>query len=312
MRLYLPVTKLSIEAGSPVDKTTEKDEMLIYLLAKYNDKDTDISALGEPIRLILSVGRTDPDRSMLDQPTRRAASAPLCRSPMNGTTDVLLQDVKDGRTPIVLALQNQRWKMVQIPHALGARIQPKPILIRLLELPFGISQRNVVDMLLDHGALPPAYSVPKLYTLMIRSIRDTKAQGNPYPSFKHMLPRTVTASAEIKVHSPDLDSALTQAAQVPGRLSILQDLVNLGADVFAISDQSFDPILRPAIYGDIDSFNYPLRHAIDDSNPQHGSCYRFDLPQEALDLPHLCLSLQQEGVLDQTNEEGYTLLHLAP
>ncbi|KAL2815214.1 ankyrin repeat-containing domain protein [Aspergillus cavernicola] len=309
MRPHVPLVQLLIKAGCHVDAVDGEGRMAIHLLA--NIISPQHQTLNEIMRAILGAGSRDTSTDMLNQPTRRSPSQ--SRNYRENMDPLLDDGASGGSTPVAIALKGKRWQTALTFHHLGARIPDSLVLEPILDSAIRELAVDVVDLLLHHGGRPPSDGVLGLVRALTKqSSSDKILDSDPYLPFKHILLKIVAVGAEIDFQSQDGETALTEAARKPGRVHVLQDLVGLGASVFATSDLAFDTILAAALYSDSDSLTYFLEHAAGQSNDGHWSRYLNELQENTGDcFRRLSLCLQQAGTLNKTNLEGCTLLHLA-
>ena len=110
---------------------------------------------------------------------------------------------------------------------------------------------------------------------------------------------------------PKISTPLNLVASIRGLRTILEDLLLFGADVYAISSHAFDPILNAAVYGDSQDLELLLDHALSHPSESHWSRFLGNVPKEGEAVVRVCRCLKEAGVLDRTNFQGRTLLHLA-
>lgn len=315
MRPHLSLIKLLVSSGCPVDVRDEKGRLPIHCLGnitgslsdKTREYQIDTSHMPEVIRIILDVAHCSAFPHMLEVPVHRGPTA------VDDDRTVQSGQEEEGLTPMGIALATKQWEIAVIFHALGAQIPHNMDLGPIVAAAIADFAVDAVDILLDNGAHIATDAIHTLLGALLARRSDGEAVDDAlYPRFKRLLGRIVAAGAEVDSHSADGDTALVIAARIPGNVNIVKDLANFGADVFAVSSLSFDPILTAAVYGDIECLSYLLDQAAAHPNENHWSNFSGELGETIVDpLTRLCLYLKSADDLNRTNKQGRTLLHLA-
>lgn len=110
---------------------------------------------------------------------------------------------------------------------------------------------------------------------------------------------------------PKITTPLNLVASIGGLRNILEELLSFGADVYAVSSDAFDPILTAALYGESQDLQCLLDKALSDPCQSHWSSFLADIPEENGAIVRVCYGLKKADVLNRTNYQGRTLLHLA-
>ncbi|KAJ5503662.1 hypothetical protein N7463_006536 [Penicillium fimorum] len=112
-------------------------------------------------------------------------------------------------------------------------------------------------------------------------------------------------------NGPRITTPLNLAASIRGSQEILEELLAFGADVFAVSSHTFDPILTAALFGELQDLECLLDQALSNPRGDHWSKFLGEMAKEKDPIVRVCHSLKKADVLNRTNYQGRTLLHLA-
>ncbi|KAJ0422032.1 ankyrin repeat-containing domain protein [Aspergillus carlsbadensis] len=315
MRPYPALIKLLIDAGCPLDIPEEDGRLPIHILATCQDKYLSESDLRETIKLILGANPSDTARSLLNTPAIGRQGIRRKDSNLGDTSNPTEAELAKGRTPMHIALKNNRWRVAVFFYEFGAQIPRDLELGPILASAAEDLDVNVVDLLLDHGVKARDSLIPDLVSAFITKCKDGYRPDDRHALFEDILGKVVNAGANIDYRSPDGDTPFTvliAASGVTEPYKVLRRFVALGADVLAPSSKAFDPILTAALYGGEQVVHYLIECAKDANGQIHWTRELTDVGQEGVtDMLRICRALQKAEALDNTNSDGRTLLHLA-
>ncbi|KAI9924282.1 hypothetical protein MW887_007232 [Aspergillus wentii] len=207
------------------------------------------------------------------------------------------------------------------PNDLGAPFPADLDLTPIIHKATEALEVDMIDFLLCRGGRPSANSVLLLVKSFICKRKDSNIETTIlYDKFKRGLGLLCFSGADINFFGsvegfsfgPEVKTTpLTLAATLHGSRDILQDLLNLGADVYHESEETFEPILTAALFGDLEDLSFLLVHSTTCPSPSHWTSFVQEAPEERCLFNRVCFCLRKAGLLDRTNIKGETLLHLA-
>ncbi|KAL3461665.1 ankyrin repeat-containing domain protein [Aspergillus heterothallicus] len=315
MRPYPELIKLLIDFGCSLDATEADGRMPIHILATCQDTHLSDADLREVLRLILGADPSNMAEGRLNMPAIGRPGQRRRRVDLGDTSYPSEQELAAGRTPLYIALKNKRWRISHLFCEFGAQIPNHLDLAPILAAAAEDLDMVTVDLLLDHGAVPPESLVSTMISSLNKKPTAAIAPTDPCSAVENILRKISAAGAKVDHRSETGDTPLTtliSSPHEPETFAIVEQLVTCGADVLASSNTVFDPILAAALYGDERVLHYLLECATRVNNQDHWSKYFPEVGQEPVtDLQRVCMSLQQASVLDRVNGTGRTLLHLA-
>ncbi|KAJ5690434.1 ankyrin repeat-containing protein [Penicillium macrosclerotiorum] len=332
----LELIELLIKSGSLIDSVDREGRTPLQYLARCDEQVHKTEDL-EKITRLLSFGNCSvPQQDILNYPVTR----PVGLTEVSKSSDieskkqppVLVRVIRrknvisheeehdELRTPIMSALLANRWRIARILSDLGARAPSRHDLEATIILDQAIEaiEPEIVDMLLGQGLMPSTGSVLALVKSFNSRDMDQNAADavNLYVKFKHILMVLVRAGIDVNFfETPDTEmngtTALLHAATHKRSRRVLQDLLDLGADPFATCTKHFDSIRATAVFGEPEDLSFIWDHAIRHANGSQWFTCLGQKPGMEEPLSPMCLYLQEAGILNSTNSQGRTLLHLA-
>ncbi|KAL4784159.1 ankyrin repeat-containing domain protein [Aspergillus varians] len=154
MRPHLPLIKLLVSSGGPVDVRDEKGRLPIHCLGdstgspshKTREYQMYTSNMPEVVRIFLDAARRGAFPHMLDVPVRRGPTA------VDDDRTVPSGKELEGLTPMGIALATKRWEIVVVFHALGAQPPLNMDLEPIVVAAIADLAVDAVDILLGYGA----------------------------------------------------------------------------------------------------------------------------------------------------------------
>lgn len=327
---HLPLVKLLVQAGCPVDAVDHNGATPMHLLALHRKEDLDVRHLKEVVSLLMN-GKHENDQAKMLVQSLRAKPAPGGEPDSEGEDKPVLyketvikgtggQSIKlkrlegfvEGVTPLGMALQAGRWGLVQILLGLGATFPVDLDLTPILDHAIKSIEPHMTDILLQHGADPSPDAIHSLTNSF--AARTTNAEPSKVrdsnTNFGTILERLVSVGADINF-CQDEETPLTFVASKRGSQSALKALINAGADIYKASSKTFDPILTAALFGEAGDVACLLDYAVAHLKEDHWSTHLAEFSNESDPIMRVCLCLQKAGAINRTNSDGRTILHLA-
>jgi ankyrin repeat protein len=315
MRPYPALIRLLIDAGSPLDTAEQDGRLPIHILATCQEKYLSETDLQETVKLILGPDRYDTTRNRLNTPAIGRQGVRRKKVDLGDTSNPSEEELAKGRTPMEIALKNKRWRVTILFYEFGAELPKEIQLGPILAAAAQDLDVNVVDLLLDQGVKPPESLVSGLVSAFIEKCKDGYRPDDRHALFDDILGKVVGAGANIDYRSQEGDTPLTAliaASGVTESHKAFPRFVSLGADIFAPSEKTFDPILTAALYGDEQVLHDLIDWAKNVENQHHWTeGLRQIEPKTEGNFLRVSRGLQRAEALDNVNSEGRTLLHLA-
>ncbi|XHF99508.1 hypothetical protein AWENTII_003009 [Aspergillus wentii] len=305
-----PLIKLLIRFCALEDIIGPNGELPLHYLTGCNDGDIEVEDLKETVLFFIATGkRLSPQRDFLNE---------VANSPSWLENKI---ESDKHHTPISLSLVRGRWKLFHLLSDLGAPFPADLDLTPIIHKATEALEVDMIDFLLCRGGRPSANSVLLLVKSFICKRKDSNIETTIlYDKFKRGLGLLCFSGADINFFGsvegfsfgPEVKTTpLTLAATLHGSRDILQDLLNLGADVYHESEETFEPILTAALFGDLEDLSFLLVHSTTCPSPSHWTSFVQEAPEERCLFNRVCFCLRKAGLLDRTNIKGETLLHLA-
>ncbi|KAL5000855.1 ankyrin repeat-containing domain protein [Aspergillus recurvatus] len=313
MEPCLPLIELLVSSGCPVDARDVDGRLPVHYLGRRFSRVDRLSRedeevwinLPEIVRILLDakLGPGSPNVSVCCRLAKVNGGATY---PWDGEED------HEGHTPIGAALATGRWEVAIALHAAGACIPDYLDLNPIADAAIKDFAGDAVDFLLDHGAQPPADAVHILLDALSDRLYHDKTVNDVLQSqFKYILSKVVAEGADVFRLSEHGDTVLAAAAWISHNIDVVKDLVEIGADIFSVSDQCFEPILVVAAKGNTECLGYLLDYAAAHPRENHWSMLLHEIGQHSDPFMRLCICLRKAQALDRTYGQGRTLLHLA-
>ncbi|KAE8555567.1 hypothetical protein TMatcc_002826 [Talaromyces marneffei ATCC 18224] len=331
LRPHLPLIRLLIEAGCPVDAVDCNGSTPLHLLALRREEVLDMHELKETVQLLLNGKFENQQRNILDQPVRATSAGDGEPDSKRGNNSVLYKTIvreeiigqytqiktvkgfDEGLTPLTMALQAGRWELVQVLLELGATFPAEFDLTPILDLAIQSVEPSITSLLLHHGAHPSPCAIIILAKSFVTRTTDAKTleeKDTIAKNFKTILKKLVSAGADINFCQNE-ESPMTLVAKNGGSESVLNAFLNCGADFYTPSSKTFDPILTSALLGEAKDIAFLLDYAVAHPKEDHWSKHLIKVSNETDYIMRLCLCLQKADAINCTNNDGHTLLHLA-
>jgi ankyrin repeat protein len=331
LRPHLPLVKLLTEAGCPVDAVDCNGSIPLHLLALHKEAALDIQELKDTVRLLLNGKCENEQTNIIEQPVRAIPATDgepnssgenksvlykvTVRKESAGRSTSLerLEGFDEGLTPLSMALQAGRWEMVQVLLELGATFPAELDLTPILNRAIESVEPSITSLLLHHGARPSPGVINTLVESFMAQTTDAKAPEEKHPSvddLKIILRELVSADADINFCQNE-ETPMTLITKKGGSETVLNILLQAGADIYTSSLKTFDPVLTSALFGEAGDVACLLDYAVAHPKEDHWSNYLIGVSNEIDPIMRLCLCLQKAGAINRTNSDGRTLLHLA-
>jgi ankyrin repeat protein len=331
LRPHLPLIRLLIEAGCPVDAVDCNGSTPLHLLALHKEEVLDMHELKETVRLLLNGKCENGQTNILDQPVHvtlardgepnsSEQSKPVLYkvTVIKGTAGrsrklTQLEGFDEGLTPLSMALQAGRWELVQVLLELGATFPAELDLTPILDRAVKSAEPSMTSLLLRHGARPSPNAIFILAKSFVDRITDTKApkvKDVSVDNFKTILKELISAGADINFCQNE-ERPLTLMTKKRGSETALKALLDAGADFYTASSKTFDPILTSVLFSEVGDLSCLLDYAEAHPKKDHWSKHLNQVSNEDDPVMRLCLCLQNADAMNRTNSDGRTLLHLA-
>lgn len=308
----LPLIELLIQRCASVDILGPSDMTPLHHLTDCYDTEFEADYLAKMICYLMFTGyMLSPRRDFLNETT---GHLPLLGSwPGSDIT----------YSPISLSLIKKRWKLALIFSKLGASFPNNLDLMPIIRSAAHDFEFDVLDLLFRKGGRSTADLIlSSVHAFTIKASRGPswllEAQ-KPflYDKFKKCLGLLCSLGFDINFYgvlsasSKMRTTPLNLAAKLHESRDLLELLLDQGADLYQRSQETFDPILTTAIYGDEHDLSFLLARAIASPNPYHWTTFLKEVPEERDSIHRVCFCLRKAGYLDRLNIEEKTLLDLA-
>lgn len=330
---HLPLVKLLVEAGCPVDAVDHNGATPMHMLAFHSEEFFNVQDLKEVVNLLINGKYENGQTKILDQSVRAKPAPevePEGEGDEGGDKSVLYKEkvikktagqhtelrrveyFNEGLTPLSMALQAGRWGLVQVLLELGATFPVDLDLIPILDHAIKSIEPKMTNLLLQHRADPSPdaiYSLCSSFVARTTNTEPSKGRDNN-ADFGAVLEKLVSAGADVNF-SQNEEIPLTLVANKRGSQFALKALINAGADVYKALSKTFDPILTAALSCAAGEVAYLLDYAVAHPKEDHWSRHLIEFSNESDPIMRICLCLQKIDAINDTNSDGRTLLHLA-
>lgn len=330
LRPHLPLVKILTEAGCPVDAVDHTGSTPLHLLALHMNQNVDGNDLEEVVSLLLNGKYENYQTKLLKQPVRGKPAhggkpdSEKRVKPLLYKKTVIKEDgwqraqykrlerFDEGLTPLGMALQAGRWKLVEVLLGLGATFPAELDLAPILDQAIRDIEPDITDLLLQHGERPSPDAIHVLAQSLVAHKSDAEAlkKNDIEANFEAVLNKLVSAGADINFCSNE-ETPLMLVANKGGSQFALKSLLNAGADAYKSSSKTFDAILIAVLYSEIGDVVCLLDHAVAHPEESHWSRNLAEFSTESFPIMRICLCLQKADAINRTNNDGRTLLHLA-
>lgn len=307
----IQLIKLLLEFGAPVDSVGPDGQAPLHSLMRFNDTQCKMEDLKELVLSLIAAGKMlSPPRDFLNE---KIHSSSLADSS---------EGVSNNITPLYMSLMEGRWKLLHIFLELGGTFPSNFDLTPSIKKATQDLEPDAIALLCSEGGCPPPNSVLSLVESFIRQRESSKSDASILcDRFKRSLATLCSTGADInfygtiekgnKIMDKSKMTALTLAATISGSREISPNLLSHGSNLYHKSQQTFDPILTAALFGQQEDLSSLLDHSKLHPNPSHWTRFLKEAPEEKDSIELLCFCLRKAGRLDKTNAEGQTLLDLA-
>ncbi|KUL83144.1 hypothetical protein ZTR_10995 [Talaromyces verruculosus] len=301
----------------------------LHLLALCKEEVLEMHELKETVRLLLNGKCENGQQNTLDQPVRVMPSSDdepnssgktksilykvIVREEGRSTEHERLESFDEGLTPLSMALQAGRWKMVQVLLELGATFPVGLDLTPILDRAIETVEPSMTSLLLQHGAHPSPGVINVLVKSFVAQTTDAKIPEGKGPSvnnLKTILKELVYAGADIN-YCQNEETPMTLITEKGGSITALNALLDAGADIYTSSPKTFDSILTSALFGETGAVACLLDYAVAHPKEGHWSKHLTEFFNESDCIMRICLCLQKANAINRMNSDGRTLLHIA-
>ncbi|CAG8232665.1 unnamed protein product [Penicillium salamii] len=303
--------KILVEFGAPLDSAGPDGEAPLHSLARCNDTQCEIEDLKDIVLFFVAAGKMlSPPRDFLNE---KIHSSSLVDNP---------EGMSDNITPLSVSLVKGRWKLLHIFSELGGTFPSNFDLIPSIQKATQDIEPDAIALLCCEGGCSPPNSVLLLVESFIRKRKSSQKNASIIcDRFKRSLAILCSTGADInfcgtiengnEVMVKEKMTALTLAATISGSREISPSLLSHGSNLYHKSQQTFDPVLTAALFGEQEDLSIFLNHSTLHLNPSHWTRFLKEAPADKEAIELLCFCLKRAGHLNQTNAEGQTLLDLA-
>ncbi|QKX55818.1 uncharacterized protein TRUGW13939_02916 [Talaromyces rugulosus] len=330
LRPHLPWVKLLIDAGCPVDAVDCNGSMPLHLLAVRQEDGLDGHDLKAIVCLLLNGKCENGQADILNQPVPATSAIQDTRSSRKKNlmyfyevehgfesfhrTLKRAKGFEEGLTPLTMALKAGSWTLVQVLLELGATFPTHLNLTPILTHAIKSAEPSMKSLLILHGARPSPGAIYDLVNSFVaQTTPDTitnPAEGKDVMSdFKRSLEELASAGADVNFRQNE-ETPLVAVATKCGSETAIQALLDAGSDVYTTLSKTFDPILALVISGQSVHLDYLLDYSVAHPRKGHWSNHLNEVSHESDPVMRVCRSLQKAKVINRTNSDGRTLLHL--
>ncbi|KAJ5964045.1 uncharacterized protein N7479_003921 [Penicillium vulpinum] len=343
---HVSLIELLVQSGASVEALDHEGRTPLHYFARCDDN-INMQDLEQTARLLCRKDTTELSPDFLNKRVTRplnsseeqesaVRSLTVTRTIRKNRIVSWIPENDDARTALAIALLGNRWKVADVLMRLGATFPTNIDFQSVWDNALKDLEANTVGLLLHNGMEPPPFSLMTLIRAYLEQRGARNVASNLWTRFKSILTTIVHAGADVNFcETEELSKSehensesddenikrvkdgsktttpLNLVASISGSREILEELLSFGADVYAVSSHTFDPILTATLFGELQDLKCLLDRASSDPRESHWSMFLDNVPQKDDAIVRVCQSLKKADSLNKTNFQGRTLLHLA-
>lgn len=316
----LSIIRMLLDAGADVNLVNNDNETPLYLLAKYSTKDHDLDKLAEIVKCMMpSFGAEKQSLSATSTMSSETGyleesnSSKDSGDPAHSDTWDGVEQPNEGSTPVILSLRSKCWKLSQLLLMYGAEIPQNLDLRPIFQDAIEDLNSTMVSILMKYKPPNDGLVIVLVRAICLALVKRPSESTELHESFESILACLISLGADVRCEAPESgDSAIIIASRETSNSSVIQALLNAGADPYDENLNGHDSFVISALSENISGLRCLISNAMKAPKCHHWiSDFTSIWSEGSDDIASLCFCLKEYGLIDRKNRQGRTLLHFA-